>query len=220
MLDAMTTGLVAAGKQCAGVQNVLAKMRARELRSGAVDEFTSRRERHQMDLLKGALWQASVEMLESLFNELCECAEASALGVRWSWEECDISGGLPPAFADRYTVTFMRRLILASSAVTSRLVSRWTPPVSVIEEIAVCLLMDRTWVVLEKSQVKVDPVWRVGLERALLGYLRVQELWHNADTEPIPQKDHSVDNRYLPENWCLPFSPSRNQAPYVSAMSL
>ena len=207
-----------AGEQCRGLDKLLSSVH-RDIDADAdepVDELRRRRELAQFGLVKGVLFFAAETLIDLLFDELTRCEAAATAGRPWEWEFEAVCGGLPGRFGSHYTPLMVRKLILASGAVTSRLTGTWSPPGSVMEELALRLLLDQAEVVIDGNAVALADGWREDLEELLFEDLDVQLLYDDpTDVGAVLLLD-AVAEHYSPEGWSKPFSDRSNQAPYVT----
>lgn len=205
-----------AGEQCGGLDGLLREIHRELDADGPVDEVGRRRELAQFGLLKGVLFVAAETMVDLLFEELRHCEAAVAAARPWVWEGEAVCGGLPPRFADTYTPALISKLILAAGAVTARLTGTWSPPVSVLEELALRLLLEQAQVVIDGADVQLSDGWRVDLEELLFEDLDVQLLYDDPTDVGVEILLEAVAEFYIPEGWTKPFSERSNQAPYVT----
>ncbi|UAJ81728.1 hypothetical protein IT072_20950 (plasmid) [Leifsonia sp. ZF2019] len=204
------------GERCQGVARLLAEVHAEAASYGELDELTRRRELKQFALLQGALWVAASQLVEELFEEQGRAVAAVAAGRAWGWEQEPVCGGLPRRFAAHYTPHFVRQLVVAAGAVTARLTGEWAHPVSVLEEIALWLLIGQVQVVVDDNGIRLDPGWRDELGGLLFEDDDVQVLFDDPDDVGNQVLFQAAGEHYLPENWTMPFSGAANQAPYLA----
>ncbi len=203
------------GKRCRGMEGLLRQVHDED----DTDEVTRRREMKLFAVLQGVLYVAAMNMVEELFEELRRCEDAAVAGRRWDWQSEPVSGGLPPRFEDQYIPLLLRKLTLAAAAVTSRLTGTWGPPVSVLEELALHLLLEQAQVVVDESDLILDGDWRESLEELLFEDLDVQLLYDDVDDVGAAILLDAVADHYAPNGWHIPFSEANDQAPYVTGDS-
>ncbi|PPF20840.1 hypothetical protein [Rathayibacter sp. AY1A7] len=172
-----------------------------------LDAFASRRQRLQVDLLLGAVWNASIIVIDECFADL-----ASLEGGAWG-EEPWIRGALPERFLARYDIRFLRRFLLTTAAVTAALATEWRAPNSVAEELAVRLILDKVEVAEDLYELDLPHEWRDGLEGILLEDLDHERLYENS-WSGAPYDDAGEMSLAF-EDWFRPFRVGGPRTPYL-----
>jgi hypothetical protein len=156
-------------------------------------------ERRRAALMKGLLWHASVVMIDELFDDL------AALGSRETPENTMVISQLPVRFQDDYTVLFVRKFLVATIEVTSRLSSGWMPLASTAQELAFSLLLASAEGVRELYEIDLESYWTDVFKDCLFEDEDFKFLY---DEVPLLGSEP-------PLQWFRPFNPTRHCAPYA-----
>lgn len=172
----------------------------------------------ESEYVAGALFQASVQVVDHLFEDLDTLMQAGDGETVADVEGAVFPGleGLPERFADRYDATFTRRLVVAVADVTRRFTSGWEPLACVAQELGLRLLLDQAEVQLELAEVSVGPGWRALSEEYLF-----EDPDHEMLYEPALE---GIEGALLAglasapmefEAWFLPFNTERTLPPFL-----
>lgn len=130
-------------------------------------------------LLAGCLWEASVVLIDQLFEDLDTVKELDPVtpsGIATT----SVLSGLPRRFAAGYTPGFVRRFLVVAADTASLLVRGWEYPSCVAQELAVRCLLDQVEVIEHLFDLKLADGWRSILEEQLL---------EDADSEMLYRRD-------------------------------
>ncbi|GAB3266456.1 hypothetical protein [Kineosporia babensis] len=186
----------------------------------AEDEQEQQEALLQARFVAGALFQASVAVVDQLFIDLDTLTRDGATATVEDAPDdvFFVLGGLPVRYADRYDALFTQRLIIATADVTRRLTAGWEPLACVAHELALRLILDATEVQLDLVDVELEPGWR-----------EVIEEHHFADSDhdmlydpQIPEDVEDEDLRARPDSaplgfdfWFTPFDAELHLPPYL-----
>ena len=176
----------------------------------------------QARFVAGALFQASVAVVDQLFIDLDTLTrDGTTETVADAPDDVFfVLGGLPSRYADQYDALFTQRLIIAMADVTRRLTIGWEPLACVAEELALRLILDTTEVQLDLADVELDEGWRATIEEHLFEDPD-HEILFDAQT---PGRDEVADEalRAGPDSapmgfsyWFTPFNADRRLPPYL-----
>lgn len=175
-----------------------------------VDDFTVRRVRQQVDTLLGAMWHGCIVLIDEFFEDL-DLLNDENHDPDFLW----IRGGLPTQFAHLYGIRFMRRFLLTTTAVTSRLATEWTVPGNVAEELGLRLVLDKMEIAEDTYGLDLPDGWRSDLEDLLYEDLDHDFLY--SDVPPAAIADqigmYSLDFT----DWFVPFGDASAKIPYVQS---
>lgn len=176
------------------------------------DDFSRRRAAGKIALIEGALWHASIILVDELFQDLLAMDAADS---DWDAGDSAAFSGLPDRYMDRYRSGFARRFIASAIVVTSRVAAIWFPPATVAEEIALRLLLDRVEMMNELHDLNLDSGWRGALEDLL---------FEDVDHEYLYDESAPLEAEFLPagaapltfDAWFTPFRSPPHSAPYAT----
>jgi hypothetical protein len=117
----------------------------------------------------GALFQASVIVLDDLFEDL-DTLRQERFGSTVAEADEDtflVLDELPARYAHRYDTLFAQQLIVATVDVTRRFTAGWEPLGCVAEELALRLILNGAEIQLELAEVDLEDDWRAVVEAAL-----------------------------------------------------
>ena len=176
-----------------------------------------RRSLSRARLLAGALWHASVILIDQLFQDIHALHEKELI-TREDIDETWILSGLPPQYAEKYNGLFAQRFLVVAADMTMKLVSGWTAPGCVAQELAVRCLLDQVEITADTYDLDLDPGWRGILtdriledtdsdmlyDRSLDGFQHDEDLNHQLRLAPMAL-----------EHWFEPFNEERHVSPYA-----
>lgn len=168
-------------------------------------------------LLAGAIWHASVVLIDQLFEDIHMLHEKESI-TRKDIDETWILSGLPPQYAEKYDGLFAQRFLVVAADMTTKLTVGWTSPSCVAQELAVRCLLDQIEITADTYDLDLDPHWRGTLTDRLL-----------EDTDSDMLYDRSLDGfqhyeglnqqlRLAPmalEYWFEPFNEEGQVSPYA-----
>ena len=170
--------------------------------------------------LAGALFQASVIVLDDLFEDL-DTLRQERFGSTVGEAEDDtflVLDELPVRYAHRYDTLFAQQLIVAMVEVTRRFTAGWEPLGCVAEELALRLILNGAEVQLELAEVDLEDDWRSVVEAALFEDPD-HEMLFDASLDGIEDDaDFLATLGAAPmgfADWFKPFKPERHLPPYL-----
>ena len=161
----------------------------------------------------GALFQASVTVLDNLFMDLQTLATElyGSTAAEVDDEALFALHELPERYADHYDALFTQELIVATTDVTRRFTAGWEPVACVAQELALRMILNATGFHLEQAEVELPGNWRSVIEDYLFEDLEHEALYD--DEADLEGESASV---YLAfEHWFTPFSPEAALPPYL-----
>lgn len=171
----------------------------------------------QAQLLGGALWSASVIMVDQLFDDLRTVSELTEI------TPADINGtrvldNLPARFAHHYGPLFVQKFIVVTADLTASLARSWRSPDCVAAELAVRCLLDETETVVELHGLDVPERWRQNLEDMMVQDFDYDMLYDRSLDGFEDDQQFLDDFRITPmrfEDWFKPFTDQYAVPPYV-----
>jgi hypothetical protein len=174
----------------------------------------------EAEYVAGALFQASVVVLDHLFIDLDTLTqERDGETVADAPDDVFfVLDGLPTRYAHRYDALFTQQLIVAMTDVTRRFTAGWEPVACIAQELAVRLLLDGAEAQLELGNIELDPGWRGAVEEALFEDPD-HEMLFDASIDGIEDDtDFLTSVGAAPmafADWFRPFNPGRHLPPYL-----
>jgi hypothetical protein len=174
----------------------------------------------EANYVAGALFQASVIVLDDLFEDL-DTLRQERFGSTVAEASDDtflVLDELPPRYAHRYDALFTQQLIVAMVDVTRRFTAGWEPLGCIAQELALRLILNGAEVQLELAEVELEEDWRAGVEAALFEDPD-HEMLFDASLDGIED-----DSEFLATmgaapmafaDWFKPFKPERHLPPYL-----
>jgi hypothetical protein len=140
-----------------------------------------RRERSlvQAKLLAGALWEASVILIDQLFEDLAGLRKLHNV-EREDIASTFVLSWLPPRQAHKYDVGFVQRFLVVAADMTAALVRGWSRPSCVAQELALRCLLDQVEVLQDSYDLDLADDWRGMLEDKLFEDMDSDLLYQNA----------------------------------------
>lgn len=168
----------------------------------------------------GALFQASVIVLDDLFEDL-DTLRQERFGVTVADASDDtflVLDELPARYAHRYDTLFAQQLIVAMVDVTRRFTAGWEPLSCVAEELALRLILNGAALQLELAEVELTPGWRSVIEDALFEDPD-HEMLFDASLDGIEDDPVSLAGLGAASmafiDWFKPFKSERHLPPYL-----
>lgn len=175
------------------------------------------RRHYQAELLAGALWHASVTMVDHLFEDLrtiSDKTDLSAADLDGTW----ILPNLPPRFARRYGPLFVQKFIAVTVDMTASLARSWRSPDCVAGELALRCLLDEAETVVDLYGLDVPEYWREDLEDRLVEDFDYDMLY-DLSLDGFENDPEFLDRfRIVPmrfEDWFKPFHDEYAVPPYA-----
>lgn len=168
-------------------------------------------------LLAGALWQASVFLVDELFEDIIALYGKGQI-TREDIDETSVLWSLPPQYATRYTGRFARRFLLVAADLTTKLAGTWTMPSCVAQELAVRCLLDKVDLIAATYDLDLEPDWRGTLTDRMLEDTD-SEMLYDPSLDGFQHNEQLTESlRLAPmtfEHWFEPFGEDRSVAPYA-----
>lgn len=172
---------------------------------------------HQARLLAGALWTASVLMVDHLFEDLKTVSQLDSIttaDIDSTW----ILANLPRRFAHRYGPLFVQKLIVVTTDLTTSLARSWRAPDCVAGELALQCLLEEIQTVAELYSLDLQNDWRVRLEDLMVEDFDYDMLYDNS-LDGFEDDNHFMTRfRITPmrfEDWFKPFNEYCSLPPYA-----
>ncbi|MET3812396.1 hypothetical protein [Arthrobacter sp. UYEF3] len=170
----------------------------------------------QAKLLAGAMGEASLVLIDQLFEDL------SGLRIRERLDRRDIANtfvlsGLPPRHAERYDARFAQQFLDIAADMTVALIRGWTRPSCVAQELALRCLFDQVEVIQDLYDLDLADGWRGLLEQHMLEDMDSEMLYQNAKEGFEGDIELNIHPGLAPMNvqdWFEPFNDA-SVPPYV-----
>jgi len=133
----------------------------------------------QAKLLARALWEASVVLVDQLFEDLNGLLKLDRID-RQDIANTFVLSGLPPRQADNYDVRFTQQFLVIAADMTGALIRGWTRPTCVAQELALRCLFDQVEVIQDLYDLDLPDDWRSMLEENMLEDTDSEMLYQNA----------------------------------------
>jgi hypothetical protein len=133
----------------------------------------------QARLLAGALWEASVVLIDQLFEDLAGLRKLHSID-REDIASTSVLSWLPPRLAHKYDVGFVQRFLVVAADMTGALVRGWGRPSCVAQELALRCLLDQVEVIQDSYDLDLADDWRGLLEERLFEDMDSELLYQNA----------------------------------------
>ncbi|MEV5041684.1 hypothetical protein [Microbacterium sp. LMI1x-1-1.1] len=202
-----TAKVARAGARLAGIDWAL-----NELFGGATGD-ASASELRQRTIIKGLVWNASVMVVDCLFDDVMQLADAA--DDRSAWRETHVISQLPPQYATHYDRMFAQKFLAATIEVTSRLSASPVYPPTVAHELALKLVLDEAQRNADRLGSDLPSGWREHLDTVLFQDLDVESLF--ADQDETTKRDAAAATPPLDfASWFIPYAHAPAPAPYAS----
>ncbi|THE06778.1 hypothetical protein E1I21_10375 [Microbacterium oleivorans] len=170
-------------------------------------------ELRQRTVIKGLVWNASVMVVDCLFNDVRQLTDAPE--DRSAWRETHVISQLPPQYATNYDRAFAQKFLAATIEVTSRLSASPVYPPTVAHELALKLVLDEAERSAERLSGELPEGWRGHLDTVLFQDLDVESLF--ADQDATTKRDAAAATPPLDfASWFIPYAHAPAPAPYAS----
>jgi hypothetical protein len=186
----------------------------------ADDEDERLRALTEVGFVAGALFQASVIVLDDLFEDL-DTLRQERFGTTVAEASDDtflVLDELPVRYAHRYDTLFTQQLIVAMVDVTRRFTAGWEPLGCIAQELALRLILNGAEVQLELAEVDLEDDWRAVVEAALFEDPD-HEMLFDASLDGIEDdSDFLATLGAAPmafADWFKPFKAERHLPPYL-----
>lgn len=156
----------------------------------------------QARLLAGALWTASVIMVDHLFEDLKTVSRldnTTTADIDSTW----ILVNLPRRFAHRYGPLFVQKFIVVTIDLTTSLARAWRAPDCVAGELALQCLLEEVQTVVELYNLDLQGDWRARLEDLMVEDFDYDMLYDNS-LDGFEDDNHFMSRfRITPMRWGL-----------------
>jgi hypothetical protein len=179
--------------------------------------------------LSGALFQACVIVLDSLFMDL-QTLSSGSNGTTVADVEVEIFFALPELperYADRYDALFTQEFVVAVADVTRRFTAGWEPAACVAQELGLRMILNAAQFQLEQAEIELPEGWRSAMEDLLFEDLDHEMLFDDSMDETAlsgqvavgdPDAEVLTEQRSTPLTfpaWFIPFGPGLHLPPYL-----
>ncbi|WP_394280430.1 hypothetical protein [Microbacterium sp.] len=182
-----------------------------ELFADETDAAEGARDLRQRSVLKGLIWNASVVVVDCLFEDVVTLATTPVrdLHVR----DTHVLSQLPPTFARHYDRAFAQKFLAAMIEVTSRLTAAPVYPQTIAHELALKIVLDEAERGAEQLKGALPYGWRAHLDAVLFQDLDIDSLYVADDPD-----DDTADG-FPPTDfgsWFIPYSRAAESVPYAN----
>lgn len=208
--DRETSEVARTGSRLSGIDWALNELFADDMAPADVADSL-----RQRTLLKGLLWNASVSVVDCLFEDVTLLAERKDDPA--AWRDTHVVSKLPARFAQHYDRAFAQKFLAAAIEVTSRFAAAWVYPQTVAHELALRIVLDEAGSGAAKMSEPMPYAWREHLDEVLFQdhdverlYLTEQDVADGLD-DPIlqvPPLDFA--------SWYIPYPNASPPVPYAN----
>lgn len=176
-----------------------------------MDSITpERRDRSLLEakLLAGALWEASVVLIDQLFEDVAALRQLHSID-RDDIANTFVLSWLPPRQAQKYDVGFAQRFLVVAADMTGALARGWSRPSCVAQELALRCLFDQVEILEDSYELELADHWRGMLEEQLFEDMDSELLYQNAMDGFENDTDLNMQLGFAPMNvndWFAPFN--------------
>lgn len=135
--------------------------------------------RVQAKLLAGALWEASVVLIDQIFEDLAGLRKLPAID-REDIADTFVLSWLPPRQSGKYDIGFVQRFLVVAADMTGSLARGWRRPSCVAQELALRCLFDQVEVLEDTYGLDLAEDWRSRLEEQLFEDMDSELLYQDA----------------------------------------
>lgn len=133
----------------------------------------------QSKLLAGALWEASVILIDQLFEDLAGLRKLHSID-REDIANTFVLSWLPPRQAQKYNIGFVQGFLVIAADLTGALARGWSRPSCVAQELALRCLLDQVEVIQDSYDLDLADDWRGSLEEQMFEDMDSDLLYQNA----------------------------------------
>ncbi|HCJ48205.1 MAG TPA: hypothetical protein DHW40_02540 [Microbacterium sp.] len=166
----------------------------------------------QRSVLKGLIWNASVVIVDCLFEDIVSLATHGS--DRSHWRDTHVISQLPPQFAKYYDRSFAQKFLAATIEVTSRLTASPVYPQTVAHELALKIVLDEAERNADRLAGSAPEGWREHLDAVLFQDLDIDSLY-----VPASPDDEDAASAVPPmdfASWFIPYSHATESVPYAN----
>lgn len=167
----------------------------------------------QRTVLKGLIWNASVVIVDCLFDDVVHLATHT--GDRSAWRDTHVISLLPSQYATHYDRAFAQRFLAATIEVTSRLTASPVYPPTVAHELALKVVLDEAARGAERLAGDLPERWREHLDTVLFQDLDVESLFVEQDAHTKREAALAVPPLDF-ASWFIPYAHAPEPAPYAN----
>ncbi|WP_041652426.1 hypothetical protein [Pseudarthrobacter phenanthrenivorans] len=133
----------------------------------------------QAKLLTGALWEASIILIDQLFEDLAGLRKLQSID-REDIANTFVLSWLPPGQAHKYDIGFVQRFVVIAVDMTGAMARGWSRPSCVAQELALRCLLDQVEVIQDSYDLDLADDWRGTLEEQMFEDMDSDLLYQNA----------------------------------------
>ncbi len=167
----------------------------------------------QRTVLKGLIWNASVVLVDCLFDDIIHLAAHADDPA--AWRDTHVISQLPPQYAPRYDRAFAQKFLAATIEVTSRLTASPVYPPTVAHELALRLVLDEAERGAERLDGALPEAWREHLDAVLFQDLEMEALFVEHDARAKADAASAVPPLDF-DSWFIPYAHAPAPAPYAN----
>lgn len=172
---------------------------------------------HSAALIGGVLWEASVTLIDQLFDDVAMLRVSTSDDWAELIDETAILHRLPRRFWHLLSPGFAARFVAAAIDLTGRVSKGWTPLTCVAQELALKCLLDEMEVHTDTFEVPLPTDWRDDVEQFLFEDLDHEFLYAAAydgfEHDPTFGPPGMAPMGF--NDWFTPFGRDRRSAPFV-----
>lgn len=133
----------------------------------------------QAKLLAGALWEASVILIDQLFEDLAGLRKLHSID-REDIANTFVLSWLPRRLAQKYDIGFVQGFLVIAADLTGALARGWSRPSCVAQELALRCLLDQVEVIQDSYVLDLADDWRGRLEEQMFEDMDSDLLYQSA----------------------------------------
>jgi len=133
----------------------------------------------QAKLLAGALWEASVILIDQLFEDLASLRKLHSID-REDIANTFVLSWLPRRLAQKYDIGFVQGFLVIAADLTGALARGWSRPSCVAQELALRCLLDQVEVIQDSYDLDLADDWRGSLEEQMFEDMDSDLLYQSA----------------------------------------
>lgn len=133
----------------------------------------------QAKLLAGALWEASVILIDQLFEDLASLRKLHSID-REDIANTFVLSWLPRRLAQKYDIGFVQGFLVIAADLTGALARGWSRPSCVAQELALRCLLDQVEVIQDSYDLDLADDWRGTLEEQMFEDMDSDLLYQSA----------------------------------------
>ncbi|MCK6081812.1 hypothetical protein KZX37_14445 [Microbacterium sp. EYE_5] len=178
--------------------------------SGGTEEAAALRQR---TVIKGLVWNASVVVVDCLFEDVRHLADRP--DDRSAWRDTHVISQLPSQYATHYDRAFAQKFLAATIEVTSRLSASPVYPPTVAHELALKIVLDEAQRGADRLAGALPQGWREHLDTVLFQDLDVESLFAEQDARTKQDAANATPPLDF-ASWFIPYAHAPAPAPYAN----